>query len=349
MRKSSKNTNFNNIPQTCQKNNNIKQQKRNIWGVDVANGFIILNNGDPCTFYIFVDAPNKNPKLPKLKLKACKGKSQTIRVNSLEEIIKPDDFVILEQTGNYGIRYAQLFSKLGAKIFLADSKLFAFFRKGRNIHKNDKVDAFLLRQMFFDVEFRYFVYKYMPEKHHLRQLVKNLQKAEKEKTHLINRTKNLLAVALPTSHYHHLPADQFLKKVDEIKKELSQTPHPYTQTIIISLEILKSYEELIKQTLSEIESIIKNHPDYELLNSIKGLGSKSIATLIAYYWDIKRFKTPTQFKGYLLKGTVREQSGTSVNKNKNLRSRPEVKKNPLYSLEKLRKKKNQPPKALGKT
>jgi len=46
-----------------QKHQNSKV-KRTYWGVDVANGFIILNNGNPCTFYLYIDAPNITPKTP---------------------------------------------------------------------------------------------------------------------------------------------------------------------------------------------------------------------------------------------------------------------------------------------
>jgi transposase len=306
--------------------NHHRKANRSYWGVDVANGYIILNNGNPCIFYIFIDAPNKTPKLPANKLKACKKRTKTITIKDLSEIIKPNDIVILEQTGNYGIRYAQLISQIGAIVMLADSKMFAFFRKGRNLHKNDKVDAYLLRQMFFDVEFKYYIYKFIPEKHHLRQLIKSSQKVEKEKTRTINRLKNLLAVALPKENFHHLKTEKFIKTIPQIREKIIQIPHPYTETILISLNILENYEKLLKTQQAEIESIVKNHPDYELLSTIKGFGTKTIATLIAYYWDIKRFKTLNQFKGYLLKGTIREQSGISINRNKNIKSRPEVKK-----------------------
>ncbi|RTZ61093.1 MAG: hypothetical protein DSZ31_00840 [Gammaproteobacteria bacterium] len=323
---------FNNLspqPSKCYKSN--QQAKRTYWGVDVANGFIILNNGNPCVFYLFVDAPTKKPALPSNKLRACKKKTKVVQIKDLSEIIKPNDVVILEQTGNYGIRYAQIFSQLGATVMLADSKMFAFFRRGRNIHKNDKVDAYLLRQMFFDVEFRDYIYKFIPQKHYLRQLIKSTQKLEKERTRLINRTKNFLAVTLPYENYHHLAPQQFIKKIPEIRQKVSQIPHPYTETILISLDILENYERLLKIQEKEIESIVKNHPDYEILSTIKGFGTKTIATLIAYYWDIKRFKSVTQFKGYLLKGTIREQSGTTIDKRKNIKSRPEVKKM-LYIL-----------------
>jgi len=329
MRAKRQNNNLSYQSSKCYKSN--QQVKRTYWGVDVANGFIILNNGNPCIFYLFVDAPNKKPSLPANKLKACKKKTKVIQIQDLAQIIKPNDIVILEQTGNYGIRYAQLFSQLGAIVMLADSKMFSFFRKGRNIHKNDKVDAYLLRQMFFDVEFRDYIYKFISQKHYLRQLIKSNQKIEKERTRLINRVKNLLAVALPKANYHHLKPQQFIRRITEIKETIAQIPHPYTETILISLSILENYEKLLKMQEKEIESIIKNHPDYELLTTIKGFGTKTIATLIAYYWDIKRFKTVNQFKGYLLKGTIREQSGTSIDKKKNIKSRPEIKKM-LYIL-----------------
>ncbi len=250
-----------------QKHQNSKV-KRTYWGVDVANGFIILNNGNPCTFYLYIDAPNITPKTPANKLKACKKRTKTIKIEDLAEIIKPNDVVILEQTGNYGIRYAQLFAQLGATVMLADSKMFAFFRKGRNVHKNDKVDAYLLRQMFFDIEFKHYIHKFIPEKHHLRQLIKSNQKIEKERTRLINRLKNLLAVALPKENYHHLETQKFVRKIAEIKEKIALTPHPYTETIYLSLEILENYEKLLKAQTAEIESIIKNHPDYELLEAL---------------------------------------------------------------------------------
>ena len=50
-----------------------------------------------------------------------------------------------------------------------------------------------------------------------------------------------------------------------------------------------------------------------------------IATLIAYYWDIERFKDVDSFIGYMVMGANPEVSGTSLNRMKTDKARAEVK------------------------
>ena len=58
----------------------------------------------------------------------------------------------------------------------------------------------------------------------------------------------------------------------------------------------------------------RNHKDYEILKSFHGLNDILIATLIAYYWDIERFKDVDSFIGYMVMGANPEVSGTSLNR-----------------------------------
>jgi hypothetical protein len=66
----------------------------------------------------------------------------------------------------------------------------------------------------------------------------------------------------------------------------------------------------------EITSIARNHKDYEILKSFHGLNDILIATLMAYYWDIERFKDVDSFIGYMVMGANPEVSGTSLNRMK---------------------------------
>jgi hypothetical protein len=50
-----------------------------------------------------------------------------------------------------------------------------------------------------------------------------------------------------------------------------------------------------------------------------------IATLMAYYWDIERFKDVDSFIGYMVMGAKPEVSGTSLNRMKTDKARAEVK------------------------
>jgi hypothetical protein len=78
-------------------------------------------------------------------------------------------------------------------------------------------------------------------------------------------------------------------------------------------------------SVSELLQVLTiNHPslwmpkvdifDYEILKSFHGLNDILIATLMAYYWDIERFKDVDSFIGYMVMGANPEVSGTSLNR-----------------------------------
>ena len=106
-----------------------------------------------------------------------------------------------------------------------------------------------------------------------------------------------------------LDRKKFLKALDEIEQELKQTPHTLSGLALMELNKLK----------------LRNHKDHEILKSFHGLNDILIATLIAYYWDIERFKDVDSFIGYMVMGANPEVSGTSLNRMKTDKARAEVK------------------------
>ncbi len=50
--------------------------------------------------------------------------------------IRPKDIVVLEQTGAYGMRWAEVFSSLGAKVYIADGRDFKNYRLAHSRKKH---------------------------------------------------------------------------------------------------------------------------------------------------------------------------------------------------------------------
>jgi len=99
-----------------------------------------------------------------------------------------------------------------------------------------------------------------------------------------------------------LDRKKFLKVLDEIEQELKQTPHALSGLALMELNKLKLVLDWHSKLEEEITSIARNHKDYEILKSFHGLYDILIATLIAYYWDIERFKDVDSFIGYMVMG-----------------------------------------------
>lgn len=148
---------------------------------------------------------------------------------------------------------------------------------------------------------------------------------EKDITKHANRLSQYLAVIFPTKNYCDLDRKKFLKALDEIEQELKQTPHALSGLALMELNKLKLVLDWHSKLENEITSIARNHKDYEILKSFHGLNDILIATLIAYYWDIERFKDVDSFIGYMVMGANPEVSGTSLNRMKTDKARAEVK------------------------
>jgi transposase len=271
-----------------------------VYGCDIGAKFIILHDG-------------------KNSYKISNSKDLSIYLD-----IKPNDVFVLEQTGAYGIRWAEIFSSFGANVYIVDGKDFKNYRLSRNRKKDDVIDAFYLRKYFLDKEKRAKCRLYNPRQIHIRALIRQHIRNEKDITKHINRLKQYLAYIFYKDDYYNLSRSRFLKKLNEIEEKLKEIPHALNELALSELLKLKiSLEENLKLE-KEIISIAKNHPDYEILKTFP-MGDIQIATLIAYSYNIEDFPTKDKYIAYVLMGSNLEQSGISVNKVKTDKARTEVK------------------------
>lgn len=269
-------------------------------GCDVAKTFVILHDGKN---HYHIDDTN---------------------LDLAKEIVK-DAIVVLEQTGAYGIRWAYIFSDLGAKVFIADGKEFKAFRHGRDRRKDDWIDAYYLRLFFKDKAKRKYCKPFNPQMLNLRSLIRQHIRNEKDITRTMNRLMQYTAIIFPSKNYYNLKRHKFLKALNKIEKDLINSPHALSTLALMELRKLKTTLEEQKRLEDEIKTITRHHPDYEILKTFPSFGDILIATLIAYYWDIKKFPDVDAFIGYVLMGSIREQSGTTINRVKTDKARTEVK------------------------
>lgn len=271
-----------------------------ILGCDVAKDFIILHDGN--THYHIND----------------------INLSTLKELVE-NSIVVLEQTGAYGIRWAYILSDFGAKVFIADGKEFKAFRHGRDRRKDDWVDAYYLRLFFKGKTKRKYCKPFSPKMINLRSLIRQHIRNEKDITRTMNRLMQYTAVIFPFKNYYNLKRPKFLKALDEIERDLINSPHALSTLALMELRKLKTTLEEQKRLEEEVKTIARNHPDYEILKTFPSFGSLTIATLIAFYWSVENFTDLDAFIGYVLMGSIREQSGKSINRVKTDKARTEVK------------------------
>jgi transposase len=273
--------------------------KEKVFGCDVSKDYIILHDGSQAY---------------KLSLENFK---------SIQRLVN-NSIVVMEQTGAYGLRWGQVLEDLGAKVYIADGKDFKNFKLYQAVRKKDDyTDAYYLRLFFFERPKR--VWRFNKELAHLRALIRQHMRNEKDITKHANRLSQYLAVIFPTKNYCDLDRKKFLKVLDEIEQELKQTPHALSGLALMELNKLRVVLDWHSKLEEEITSIARNHKDYEILKSFHGLNDILIATLMAYYWDIERFKDVDSFIGYMVMGANPEVSGTSLNRMKTDKARAEVK------------------------
>ncbi len=273
-----------------------------IWGIDVSKNFIVAFDGE---------------KVYKIS---------NDELGLLNELFKPNDIAVMEQTGAYGVRYAEILSSLGCKVLFADGKEFKAFRHGNIRKKSDTLDAKYLRQFFLDPQKRRHCYEYNPRMVYTRALVRQHIRNKKDLVMHMNRLKQYLAVIFPEKEYYDLPKNRFLKALDQIEVELYNSIHPFTDLALSELRKLREAYNALKQIEKELSNIAQNHPDYEILKTFPHLSDITIATLIAYYWDINRFNNVDAFIGYTLMGVKYEQSGQKKDA-KTDKARTEIKGN----------------------
>ncbi|WP_457679211.1 IS110 family transposase [Thermovibrio sp.] len=293
-----------------------------ILGCDVSKNFLVFYDGTQYVVYVDnVKAFKNTKKLP----------NNALLITDLRKLIKEGDIVILEQTGSYGVRYAKKMGSLGAKVLIADGKAFKRFRGQKATAKNDFIDAKYLRKMALyepeeddEEDWRKYIYEFHYDRYRLRTLVRHKIRSEKDLTRFTNRLRQLLADIFHEKAYYDYNRKKLLNRLEEVEKELLQTPDALTVAALTEIEKIKATLKATELVEKEIESIVLNHPDYGILKTFP-LGLMSIASLIAYYWDIDLFHSKDSFISYVLMGTKREQSGTSVNSNRTDKTRTEVK------------------------
>jgi len=237
-------------------------------------------------------------------------------------VIKSPAVIILEQTGAYGIRWAEIFKTLGCDVFIADGRDFKNFRLAHSKKKDDRLDAFYLRKYYLEKKKKCRLYN--PWQTHIRALIRQHIRNEKDITKHTNRLKQYLAVIFPFEEYHLLGRFKFFKRISQIEERLKSIPHALNELALSELRKLKLALEENQRLEEEIISIARNHPDYEILRTFP-MGDLQIATLLAYSWDIKAFEDKEGYIAYVLMGANLEQSGTSICRVKTDKARTEVK------------------------
>lgn len=296
----------------------LSEGNMKVLGCDVGKGFVILCDGE--NFYFYGSLKELKGRLPR-----------RVKILNEEELpaVVQNNLVILEQTGFYGVRFAKIFQDLGAVVRVADGKEFKRYRGGRNRDKDDYIDAYHLREMLFDDEFSKFITPFQEEKIALRSLVRYKKKLEKDLTRHVNRLRQMLAAVFHDKNYFDLSRSALFKKIPEIKEELQKRDTYFKLIVLSEIEKVEACLKAKKNIEKEFKKIIKAHPDFEILSSFPHLGDVTIATMMAYYYDINNFKTADEFIAYMLMGVRKEQSGKSLNRKKTDKTRSEVKAN-LY-------------------
>jgi len=290
----------------------MRQGKKQVIGCDVSAGFIILHDG-------------KN----------------ALRIEDPKDL--PQEYLnavfILEQTGAYGIRWAQIFLGLG-EVYIADGKDFKNFRLAHTRQKNDNLDAFFLREYFLKNPQK--CRPFNPQVVYIRALIRQHIRNQKDITMHTNRILQYLQIIDP---YTPRPSRYKLHRyIEQIENRLKELPHALTDLALSELKKLKACLEEAQKVRREIENIARNHPDYEILKTFP-LGDLQIAVILAYSWDINDFQNKDGYIAYTLMGTSLEQSGKSLYKVKTDKARTEI-KGLLYTLYLNANKKNHPLKPL---
>jgi transposase len=276
----------------------MRQGKRLVIGCDVSASFIILHDGKNA---LRIEDPKELPEFP----------SNTI--------------FALEQTGAYGIRWAQIFSNLG-EVYIADGRDFKNFRLAHTRQKNDSLDAFYLREYFLQRPHK--CRPFNPQVVYIRALIRQHIRNQKDITMHTNRLIQYLQMIDP---YNSRPSRYKLHRyIDQIENRLKELPHALTDLALSEIKKLKACLEEAQKVRQEIENIARNHPDYEILKTFP-LSDLQIAVILAYSWDISSFQDKDGYIAYTLMGTSLEQSGKSLYKVKTDKARTEI-KGLLYTL-----------------
>ncbi len=207
--------------------------------------------------------------------------------NFIKKFNKDNTIFIMEATGIYHLQVATTIYNKEFKVFVINPFVIKQYSKMRLMRiKTDSVDAKLI------ASYGYEYYKELKEfkpSNNKRVEIDNTIKAIDDLNHLKTITNNQL---------------QALRKVPNANKNVIKS---YQDTIeYLTKEIAKLKKEL--------NSLLQNNflKEYKLLNSIPGIGLKTIAMIIAFYDSFKNFDNAKQVVSFAGIAPSPYESGISI-------------------------------------
>jgi transposase len=119
-------------------------------------------------------------------------------------------------------------------------------------------------------------------------------------------------------HHHPRPADRALQQMRQAECNRLEVAHESVRASIVKL--IADLDGEIAQVRKQIQKTIDDDPDLkrrdELLQTVPGLGDKTIPQLLAYIGRPERFKSVKALIAYAKLAPMIKQSGTSLNKHR---------------------------------
>lgn len=196
-----------------------------------------------------------------------------------------DTPICLEATGPYSEAVATVLADAGWRVSVVNpARVKGFAQSQLSRNKTDKADARLLAVFARSVELE----RWSPPSHAqraLRQLVDRLQ----------------ALIDMRQQEWNRLEA-------------LAQTTPGSVEKMV--QEHIAWLEQQIARVQSDIDDHIDQNPDLkqdaELIGSIPGIGDKTVARVLAFVGDVRRFKSAKSFAAYLGVTPQQRQSGSSL-------------------------------------
>ncbi|MEX2474030.1 IS110 family transposase, partial [Marinobacter sp.] len=197
--------------------------------------------------------------------------------------LAPEVFICLEATGPYSESVALFLADAGWLVSVVNpARVKGFAQSQLSRNKTDEADAYLLARFAGSAELEAWQPP-SPEQRELRALVERLQALEAMRQQELNRLEAL----------DHAPKSSVTAMVKDHVVWL---------------------DKQIAQIESDINDHIVGHPqlkdDAELIKSIPGIGPKTVARVLAYLGDVRRFRDAKALAAFIGVTPRQKQSGT---------------------------------------
>ncbi len=330
----------------------INKQDR-IHGCDVGRGVVIGYSGE--YWWAYIEDVNLRKRVEEGKTKYIK-KTKTMRITkggktievqrdiripikevrlikNISDIVKKGDVVILERTGANGLRYARMFRRIGARVYIVDGKLFNRFQMiygGKDdfsdakglytygyiyaLKKSGSTDLNIILKDMKEVR----LYSLIDDEVKLRYLINAYRRVNKDLTNAINRLRDHLTAFLPDSAPFRTEG-YILNHLDEFPTMIEDPD--YRNLVEYEIKRVKIAKEHKEETLKRIREYLQHNysEEYSILKTIPWISDIQIAIILAYggiRLSLGMINTRDELIGYAVEGTRRIQSGKSDSKNK---------------------------------